>query len=790
MNQLGGFISKKKLLVALLTCVAAVCFAQAKYTVSGYIYDKETGETVIGAAVYLREDPNVGVVSNAYGYYALTMPEGTHDIEVSYIGYDITSKAIELNQDMKLDFSLTSGITIETVEITAEEEDGNVSSTEMGTVDLQVDQVKKLPALFGEIDILKTIQLLPGVLSSGEGSSGFNVRGGGVDQNLVLLDEAVVYNSGHLFGFFSVFNADAIKSTTLIKGGMPSNYGGRIASVLDIQMKEGNKNYYQADGGIGLIASRLTVQGPIQKNKSSFLFSGRRTYLFDVAQSRIKETDFAGTNYYFYDLNGKMNFTLSDRDRIYISGYFGRDVLRFNVKDRDILLNLPYGNATATLRWNHVFSDRLFSNLSLIYNDYDFTFEGSQDDFSFKLFSGIRDWNGKLDFDYFFNAIHTFKAGINYTYHKLTPNSFEGQADDVTFESQLNPKYGHESAVYISDDIKVSRAIQLTAGLRYSFFTQVGPYTSSFDGTKYEKGDVVKTYSGLEPRLSARIKVDNQTSVKASFNRNYQYLHLVSNSTSTLPADVWVPSTERIKPQIGDQYAIGLFRNFNKNKYEASVELYYRDMKNQLDYRESYVDNASQDVELDFVFGDGEAYGAEFYVNKTKGRMTGWIAYTLSRSRRWFDDIEAGRKYSPVYDRTHDLAVVASYDLSKKFDVSSTFVYGTGRPFTPIAGIYFIDQAARLNYGPRNSERLADYHRLDLSLTYSPKPDEVKRFKSTWTLSVYNLYNRKNTLFLDTDFEINNDAGYIRTEASKFAIFPIIPSITWNFKWKSKKDGE
>lgn len=774
----------------LLLLVGSMLNAQNDHTVSGYVYDKESGETVIGAAIYLKSDPGIGVVSNAYGYYALTLPAGEQTIEVSYIGFDAMSRTIQLTENTKLDFSLTSGITIETVEITAEEEDENVSSTEMGTVDLQVDQIKKLPALFGEIDILKTIQLLPGVLSSGEGSSGFNVRGGGVDQNLVLLDEAVVYNSGHLFGFFSVFNADAIKSTTLIKGGMPANYGGRIASVLDVQMKDGNTNYYQADGGIGLIASRLTLQGPIQKNKSSFLFSGRRTYLFDLAQSSIENTDFAGTNYYFYDLNGKVNYTFSERDRIYLSGYFGRDVLRFNIKDRDILLNLPYGNATATLRWNHVFSDRLFSNLSLIYNDYDFTFDGSQDDFKFKLFSGIRDWNGKLDFDYFFNQVHTFKAGLNYTYHKLTPSSFEGQAGDLTFESQLRPKYGHEAAVYLSDEINISRAIKLTAGVRYSLFTQVGPYVSSFDQRVYEKGDVVKTYTGFEPRLSTRISIDGSTSLKASFNRNYQYLHLVSNSTSTLPADVWVPSTERVKPQIGDQYAIGIFKNFAKNKYEASVEVYYRDMKNQLDYRESYVDNASQDVELDFVFGAGEAYGAEFYVNKAKGRMTGWLAYTWSRSRRWFDEIESGRKYAPVYDRTHDLSIVATYDLSKKLDLSSTFVFGTGRPFTPIAGIYFIDQRTRLYYGPRNSERLEDYHRLDVSLTYTPKPDAVKRFHSSWTLSIYNIYNRKNTLFLDTDFEINNEANYIEAQASKFAIFPIIPSITWNFKWKSKKQQQ
>jgi len=764
-------------------------WAQNKYTISGYVLDAENGETLIGAAVYDKDDMTNGVLTNAYGYYALTLEEGAHTLEISYLGFNTERQDIDLTADVKVDFSLISGITIETVEISAEEEDENVSSTQMGTVDLQMDQIKRLPALFGEIDILKTIQLLPGVLSSGEGSSGFNVRGGGVDQNLVLLDEAVVYNSGHLFGFFSVFNADAIKNSTLIKGGMPANYGGRIASVLDIQMKDGNDKYYQVDGGIGLIASRLTVQGPIVNDKASFLFSGRRTYLFDLAQSSIDNTDFAGTNYYFYDLNGKINYKFSDRDRVYLSGYFGRDVLKFNISDRDFLLELPYGNSTATLRWNHVFSDKLFANLSVIYNDYDFTFRGSQDDFSFKLFSGIRDWNLKLDTDYFLNSIHSIKTGINYTYHKLTPNVFEGESDDVTFESQLNPKYGHEYAVYVSDEINVSKKLKVTAGLRYSHFIQTGPYTSSLDGREYEKGDKVASYGGIEPRISARYSLNKSTSLKASYNRNLQYLHLVSNSTSSLPADVWVPSTELIEPQTGDQYAIGIFKNFLDNQLEGSVELYYRDMGNQLDYRESYVDNASQDVELDFVFGEGNAYGAEFYLNKPKGRLTGWVAYTYAKSRRWFDEIENGRKYAPVYDRTHDLSVVTSYQLSKKIDVGATFVYGSGRPFTPFAGIYFIDQQPRLFYGPRNSERLEDYHRLDLAINYTPKPESTKRFSSTWTLAVYNIYNRKNTLFINTDFNINNSQNSIDAEASKFAIFPIIPSITWNFKWKSKKPG-
>ena len=795
MSIIVYFINKQSVQIAWLIGVFSVgiCLgitAQDKYTVSGYIYDAENGETVIGANVINLDNVSNGVVTNTYGYYALTLEEGIHRLQVSYIGYQNDEVLIDLKEDTKMDFYLKLGLTIETIEITSEDEDKNVSSTEMGTVKLQVDNIKKLPSLFGEVDILKTIQLLPGVLSSGEGSSGFNVRGGGVDQNLVLLDEAVVYNSGHLFGFFSVFNADAIKNATLIKGGMPANYGGRIASVLDVQMKDGNDKFYQVDGGIGLIASRLTVQGPVQNEKSSFLVSGRRTYLFDLAQSSISETDFAGTNYYFYDLNTKVNYKISNRDRLYFSGYFGRDVLRFNISDRDFLLELPYGNTTATMRWNHVFSDKLFANTSIIYNDYNFEFSGSQDDFKFKLFSGIRDWNVKFDVDYFHNEKHTFKAGLNYTYHKLTPNVFEGSSDEITFESSLEPKYGHETALYVSDDISIGKHLKVTAGLRYSSFTQVGPYTSSIDAARYEKGDKVKRYGGAEPRISARYSVNSSTSIKASYNRNLQYLHLVSNSTSSLPADVWVPSTELIKPQSGDQYSVGFFKNFFDNRLETSVELYYRSMDHQLDYRESYVDNASQDVELDFVFGQGEAYGAEWYVSKPSGRLTGWVAYTYAKTRRWFDEIENARKYAPVYDRTHDLSVVGNFQVSPKIDIGATFVFGSGRPFTPLAGIYFIDQQPRRFYGPRNSERLEDYHRLDFAINYTPKPKSTKRFKSTWTVAVYNMYNRKNTLFLDTDFDINNEEKYIDASASKLAIFPIIPSITWNFKWKSKKDQE
>jgi hypothetical protein len=764
--------------------------AQERYTFSGYVYDSENDETIIGASIVLRDSAGVGTVTNNYGFYSITLASGTYAFKCLSLGFDEQELVVNLNQDVKQDFYLTEGITIETIEVFAEEEDKNISSTNMSSVKLPVENIKRIPALFGEIDILKTIQLLPGVLSVGEGSSGFNVRGGSVDQNLVLLDEAVVYNSGHLFGFFSVFNADALKNTTLLKGGMPANYGGRISSVLDVQMKEGNSKYYEVNGGIGLISSRITAEGPIVKEKSSFLVSARRTYMFDIAQPAVDQTDFKGTNYFFYDLNTKINYKLSDKDRFFLSGYFGRDVLKFKVDDRDLSFEMPYGNSTATLRWNHIFNDRLFMNTSMIYNDYDFTFKGAQDDFEFSLFSGIRDWNIKVDLDYYHNLRHSIKAGINYTYHKLTPNRFEGGDDEVEFESFLDPKYGHEVALYFGDEIKISKGVHVNAGLRYSIFVQTGPYDSPVDDRFYKKGEHVVTYSNPEPRLSSRFTINKSTSIKASYTWNYQYLHLVSNSTSSLPADVWVPSTQLVKPQKGIQYALGLFKNFMNNKLEGSVEVYYRDLDNQLDYRDDYVDNASQDVELDFVFGKGEAYGIEFLLRKPRGRLNGWFGLTLAKSDRWFDEIEESRRFPAVYDREVDISLVANYRISEKLDIGTTFVYGSGRPFTPISGIYFIEQQPRLYYGARNSERLEPYHRMDLGLTYTPNPNSTSNFSSTWTFSIYNIYNRKNTLFLDTDFEINETAGYTAAKASKFSIFPMIPSVTWNFRWNSKKRNE
>lgn len=760
--------------------------AQQNFTLSGYLNDEGTGETLPFANVYLKSDPTQGTTTNVYGFYSLTLPEGEYVVVYSYLGYGNQEVNIDLTADRRLNIDLSQGVTFQEVVVTAEEKDANVQSTEMGTLELPVEQIKALPAIFGEVDVLKALQLLPGVMSAGEGTSGFYVRGGGPDQNLILLDEAVVYNSGHLLGFFSVFNADAIRNTTLIKGGMPAMYGGRISSVVDVQMKEGNDQQYSLEGGIGLISTRLTLQGPIVKDKSSFIISGRRTYGFDLAQPALKNTSFAGTNYYFYDLNTKVNYRFSDKDRLYLSGYFGRDVLNYSLSTRDIFFRMPYGNATATLRWNHLFSDKLFMNASAIYNDYDFSFDGGQGDFSFGLFSGVRDYNGKIDFDWYPGINHHLKFGINYTYHKLTPNMASAVSGDVEFASDLQAKFAHESAIYIQDDFKATDRLKMNFGLRASMFTQVGPYTSSFDGREFEKGEPVKTYGGLEPRISAKYTLNPTSSLKAGISYNIQYLHLVSNTSSTLPTDVWVPSSELVKPQRGLQYALGYFRNFRDNQFETSVELYYKNMENQLDYGESYVLDASEDVELSFVFGRGRSYGAEFLIRKNRGDLTGWLGYTISKTERIFPDINDGNPYPARFDRTHDLSLVASYKLGDRWELGGVFVYGTGNTFTPLQSVYLIDQQFTQQYGPRNSARIDPYHRFDISATVHPKSSKRKNFKSSWTFSVYNTYNRLNPFFIYYTAETDIENGSATGSAVKVALFPVIPSITWNFKWKGK----
>ncbi|MBU6168874.1 MAG: TonB-dependent receptor [Bacteroidetes bacterium] len=776
-----------KALIFLFSFYSFTLSAQNKISVSGYVKDASTGETLTGASVYVKSESNLGASTNTYGFYTLRLSPGEYTLVFTYLGYADQERKISLTNDLSLNINLSEGVEMSEVVIEAEAADKNVSGTQMGEIVLPIEKIQKIPALMGEVDLLKALQLLPGVQSAGEGSSGFYVRGGGPDQNLVLLDEALVYNSGHLFGFFSVFNSDAIKSANLMKGGMPAQYGGRLSSVVDIQMKEGNNKSYQVDGGIGLIASRLTVQGPIVPDKSSFIISTRRTYALDLAQPAIKRTDFAGTNYYFYDLNAKANYIFSEKDRLFFSAYFGRDVLKFRTPGRDFTFDLPYGNATGTLRWNHLFNNRLFVNTSLIYNDYDFTFRAGIDDFSLTLFSGVRDWNGKVDVDYFPSNNHAIKFGVQTTYHRLTPSVARAQQGEDAFSNNKEAIPAWETGFYVSDDFKVSERIKIQAGLRWSVFTQMGPYAAS-TGINYQKGEEVVTYNGLEPRLSWRYAFNASNSIKGGVTVSNQYLHLVSNSSSTLPADVWVSSTERIKPQRGEQYALGYFKNIKRNMFEVSAEIYFRTLRNQLDYGESYVQNPADDLEQQFIAGSGRAYGAELLIRKNEGKLTGWIGYTRARTERKFEEINGGAYYPAVYDRTHDLSLVVNYDKGKKWDFSGVFVFGTGRAFTPIESIYLVDQRVVTNYAPRNSSRLPDYHRIDVSANYRPRKEEGEGFYSYWTFSVYNVYNRRNPFFINYEFDTDEKTGVLSASAYKVSLFPIIPSVTWNFKWQQKKN--
>lgn len=782
----------------LLGCIFFCCksnlFAQTA-TISGYITEAETGETIIGANVYNQSDVTQGTSTNVYGFYSLTLPLGQYQIVFSSLGFTNQIIELDLKQDKQLNLELSSGELLTEVVVTAEEADRNISSTEMGLVELTTESIKQLPVLLGETDVLKAIQLLPGVSSATEGNTGFFVRGGGQDQNLVLLDEAVVYNSGHVLGFFSVFNSDAIKNTKVIKGGMPANYGGRLSSVVDIQMKEGNKKEYAVEGGIGLVASRVTAQGPITKDStSSFILSARRTYAYDLAQPFLDGSDFDGTNYYFYDFNAKVNYKISDKDWVYLSGYFGRDVIAFGSAFRDASLGVDYGNLTGTFRWNHVFTPQLFANTSIIYNGYDYGFINRTGGTETTLDSGVSDWNVKFDLDYLPpNPRHKLKFGLNYIRHKLTPNFVSiftvlpNSDERNELSSTGSPRFGNEFAIYALDDFRLSEEITLNVGLRASLYNLAGPFTSLLTGEETLQGSVPNSqYATLEPRLAARFKINSESSFKASFARTAQYVHLASNAANSLPLDIWVLSTDRIKPQIGWQFAAGYFQNFEDNAYEFSAEAYFRGFQNQIDYGENYVNDPTSSIESQFVFGAGNAYGLELFLRKRKGKLNGWASYTLSQSLRFFPEINNGRAYPAIHNRPHDLSVVLNYRLNPRWEVSGIFVYTSGPTYTPLESLFFIESNVNYIFGARNSTRLAPYHRMDFSATLTPRPEVESNFTSSWTFAVYNLYDRRNPLFIY--YAPNTtDTGNLEVDTRGVTLFPIIPSITWNFKWKPKK---
>lgn len=757
-----------------------LAFAQVKYTVSGTIKDKKNGELLIGVTIKVVENPGIGAIANEYGFYSISLPQGNYTIIVSYLGYEEQQHPVQSDKNVKLDLMLEQNAekrsNLKEVVVSSTKKDKNLSGSQMGTESLNIKSIEKLPVLFGEKDVMKTIQLLPGIKGSGEGNTGFSVRGGATDQNLILLDEAPVYNASHLLGFFSTFNSDALKDASIIKGNSPSQYGGRLSSVMDIKMKDGNNQDYNVTGGMGLISSRLSIEGPIQKDKSSFIISGRRTY----ADVFLKATeDLKDSKLYFYDLNAKANYQVNKNNRIYISGYFGRDVLGFGNT-----FGTDWGNTTATLRWNSIFNSQLFSNTSFIYSNYDYklNFESGGNDFG--LNSKIQDWNIKQDFSWFADNKHSVRFGFQSIYHTITPSNVSGT---IASSTSKNSKYSWENAAYINDDFKATDRLTVNYGLRLSAFTVLGDNTYNIyesgvltDSTTLDKGAFGKTYFNLEPRITANYRMNENSSLKAGYSRNTQNLHLLSNSSSGNPTDQWIGSSYTVKPEIADQISIGYSRNFSENNYEVNVEGYYKSMLNQIDYKNGaeITFDAAADVESELLFGKGRAYGLELIAKKKSGKLTGWISYTLSKTERKIDGINNNNWYNSRLDKTHDISVVATYEFNPKWSMSGLFVYSTGNAVTFPTGKYELNGQTIFQYSNRNADRMPAYHRMDLSATY--EPNQKKRHHGSWTFGVYNAYGRQNAYTIT--FEDNPDKPGT-TRAIQTSLFRWVPNITYNFKF-------
>jgi predicted acetyltransferase len=770
---------KQTLFLIIALSLPFINFGQNKYTVSGHVKDA-SGEDLIGSTIYVKE-LKTGTVTNVYGFYSITLREGTYEFDYSYVGYETQSKKINLNENQTIRITLSEASkTIEEVVVTAERKNENVVKTEMSTVKLEATEIKKIPALLGEVDIIKTLQLLPGISSTGEGFSGFNVRGGSPDQNLILFDEATVYNASHLMGFFSVFNNDAVKDLKIYKGDIPAQYGGRLSSLLDIRMKEGNQKEFEATGGIGTISSRLTLEGPIIEDKWSVLVSGRRTYA-DLFLLLSSDEALKSTKLYFYDLNLKTNYKISDKDRIFVSGYFGRDVLKFSD-----LYSFDWGNYTLTTRWNHLFTEKLFSNFSLIYSKYDYKMESGNENLGFKWISNLEDFKFKADLNYYPNPKNSIKFGLEVIHHHFIPGVAKSSGDFADNTISMPESYALEYGIYISNEHKLLNNLTLNYGLRGSMFQNMGNATSydfdenyeTIDSTVYDRWEIFNTFSGLEPRLSLNYTLNQKSSIKASYSRTLQYMHLASNSTAGSPLDVWVPSSPNIDPQLADQVALGYFRNFWDNQMETSVEVYYKNMENQIDFKDFADLMLNAEYESEFRVGDAWSYGAEFFVRKQQGKFTGWVSYTLSKAERKIPEINDGKVYSSSYDRPHNISIVGSYNLGKRWNVSATWVYASGTPVTFPTGRYEQGNMVVPIYSERNGYRMPAYHRMDLSITLKSKEKPDKRLKSDLNISIYNIYNRHNAWMIN--FSQDEENPNI-TVAELVYVFPIIPSITWNF---------
>jgi hypothetical protein len=766
------------LFLFLLPAFSAI--SQTNFTLSGVVKDASTGETLIGATVRLAGSRNAAV-SNAYGFYSITAPAGNYTFQVNYVGYQPFTQTINLSKSQQIGVQLSpANSLLEVIVKGGTRKDEQVSSPQMGIEKLNMAQINSIPVVFGERDVVKAIQLVPGVKSGSEGNTGFYVRGGASDQNLILLDEAVVYNASHLFGFFSTFNSDAIKDVVLYKGAMPAQYGGRLSSALDISMLDGNANDYSVQGGIGLIASRIKVEGPLLKGKGSFMISGRRTYA-DAFLKASSDTSLKNASLYFYDLNAKLNYHFDDKNAIYFSGYLGKDVL--GLKN---LFGTNWGNTTGTLRFNHIFNSRLFSNTSLIYSNYNYTVQSFDVGNDFKVRSSIRDFNLKEDLQYYLSSQHTLRFGLNLIQHAITPGQISATVNSSFNPKALEDRHGLESAIYVSDEWHIGDKLNLLYGLRLSRFDLFGPGSfSSYDeagnpiDTKvYGSGDRVKSYVNLEPRFSASYVLDTQNSLKAAYGRNTQNIHLLSNSTASSPSDLYVMSSNNLKPEISDQVSAGYFHNTEGDKYEFSAEVYYKWLQNQIDYKDGAQLIANQNVESQLVYGLGRAYGLELFLKKIYGRFNGWAGYTLSRTERKFDEINEGRYFAARQDRTHDVSLVGVYQLNKRWTFSGTFIYGTGNAVTFPSGKYQLDAITRFYYSDRNSSRMPATHRLDLGATLEGKPHS--RYHSSWTFGLYNAYNHKNPYVINFRNDVNDPS---KTVAEQTSLFGVIPSVSYNFKF-------
>jgi hypothetical protein len=760
----------------------SVSYGQIKHTISGTIKENGTGETLIGATVYLIELPKSASLSNSYGFYSITAPAGHYTLVISFSGFISDSANIDLDKDLSRSIEMVQQNTeLQEVIVSSVRQTDNIKKPLMGVMKLSVKEIQDMPVIFGEKDILKSLQLLPGVQSVGDGGSGFYVRGGTTDQNLILLDEATVYNPSHLLGFFSTFNSDAIKDVTLYKGAIPAEYGGRLASVLDVRMNEGNSKEYQVSGGLGLISSRLNVEGPIEKDNGSFIVSARRTYA-DLFLKLSKDTNTKNSSLYFYDINAKANYKLGDKDHIYLSGYFGKDFLGLGNS-----FGIDYGNTTATFRWNHILNNRLFSNTSLIYSKYNYDIDVTSGKNDVAINSFIRDYHFKEDMQYFVGSGNKINFGLDLIGITTSPGVITAAPQSDNFNSISVPdKHAIESALYFSQEIAVTEKLNVNYGIRAGLFTVLGPgafYTydstgNAVDTANYSSGQVVKNYFNLEPRFSMSYQLSENSSVKFAYTRTTQNLHLLSNSTSSNPTDVWIPSSNNVKPEIADQVSAGWFRNFKDNKYEFSTELYYRNMQNQIDYKNGAQLIANVNVESQLIFGKGRSYGLELFIKKKYGQLTGWVSYTLSRTERQFTQVNNNSWYPANQDRTNNLSVVGIYKLNKKWTLSADFVYYTGNAVSWPSGKYEVNGQAAFFYVERNGYRMPSYNRLDIGVTLQSK--KTKKFDSNWNFSLYNAYGRENPYSISFQQDPGDPS---KTQAVQWSLFRWVPSITYNFKF-------